>query len=271
MPDLAYRIANAIRTFTGSKNRIQPTTAIIAAAGSSVRMQQTAGGPTKQHMCVGGIPVAVRSLLAFEECGFIDEIIVCAREDEISIFENYREAYNISKLKKIVPGGATRQLSVLRGFEAINPKAKFVAIHDGARCLVTPDIIEEVCMEAYRYRAAIAATAVRDTVKVAGKRNFIETTPDRNLVWLAQTPQAFYVPLYRAAAYSAREDKFTATDDAQLCERIKYPVRLVECGRENIKITTPDDISLANCILAARESSAGRSGDVFNKQTEKTR
>ena len=252
MLSLSYRIANALRVLTGAERRVQPTSAIIAAAGSSTRM---GGIVTKQHLLVRGIPVAVRSLLAFEECSLINEIILVAREDEIPLYRDYREKYKISKLKKIIPGGSTRQESVLRGFEAVNPQAKFVAIHDGARCLVSVEMIEQVCIAAYRNRAAIAATQSRDTVKIAVKnKKFVESSPDRDLVWLAQTPQVFYVPLYRAAAYSAKEEGFNATDDSQLVERIKNPVKLVECGRENIKITTPDDIALAETILELREA-----------------
>jgi 2-C-methyl-D-erythritol 4-phosphate cytidylyltransferase len=244
-------MANALRIISGSYKINQPTSAVIAAAGNSTRMQN-GNGITKQHMLLGGIPVVVRTLLAFEESPLINEIIVVSRADEMPLYEEYRKTYRLTKLRRIIPGGETRQESVLSGFDATDPKNKFVAIHDGARCLVTADIIEKVCRAAYRYHAAIAATAVRDTVKIADKNKFIDSTADRNLVWLAGTPQVFYSTLYRAAAYSARKDNFTVTDDAQLIEYIRNPVKLVECGRENIKITTPDDLILAEEILAAR-------------------
>lgn len=249
---LSSRIADALRVLNGTYKNNPYTSAVIAAAGSSTRMQN-GSGITKQHLLLKGIPVVVHTLLAFENCQLINEIVVAAREEDIPLFEGYRDTYHIKKLRGVVSGGETRQQSVLRGFDAIDPKAKFVAIHDGARCLVTCDMIENVCRAAYRHKAAIAATAVRDTVKIADKNKFIDSTADRDLVWLAATPQVFYTTLYRAAAYSARENKFTATDDAQLVERIRNPVRLVECGRENIKITTPDDIILAEEILSSRE------------------
>lgn len=252
---ITYRIASAMRVLNGTYKKIPQTSAVIAAAGCSNRMQNC-GGVTKQHMPLDGIPVVVRTLITFEKSPYISEIIVVAREEEIPLYDIYREKYRLTKLKRVVAGGETRQQSVLIGFDAIDPKSKFIAIHDGARCLVTAEMIDRVCRAAYKYHAAIAATAVRDTVKITGKQNFIDATTDRNLVWLAQTPQVFYATLYRAAAYSAREDKFTATDDAQLVERIRNPVKLVECGRDNIKITTPDDMSLAGEILAAREKSA---------------
>ncbi len=247
----AQRIANLLRTVSGSDKRIRPTSAIIVAAGSSSRMGET-GGVTKQHMELWEMPVVVRSILEFEKCELISEIIVVARADELAIYDEYKIKYGFSKLKAVVPGGKTRQESVMCGFEAISPSSVFVAIHDGARCLVTTDIIEKVCLAAYRYRAATAATAVRDTVKLADKHGFIDSTVDRNIVWLAQTPQVFYVPLYRAAAYNAKEQEFDATDDNSLVERIQNPVKLIECGRENIKITTPDDLRLAEQILALR-------------------
>ncbi len=247
----AQRIANLLRTVSGSDKRIRPTSAIIVAAGSSSRMGET-GGVTKQHMELLGIPVVVRSLLAFERCELISETVVVARADELAMYDEYKLKYGLTKLSAVVPGGETRQASVLRGFEAISPKADFVAIHDGARCLVTPEIIEQVCLAAYRNRAATAATAVRDTVKLADKHGFIDSTVDRELVWLAQTPQVFYTPLYRAAAYNAVEEDFVATDDNSLVERIQNPVKLVECGRQNIKITTPDDLQTAAQILEGR-------------------
>lgn len=250
----AQRIANLLRTVSGSDKRIRPTSAIIVAAGSSSRMGET-GGVTKQHMELLGIPVVVRSLLAFQQCELITEIVVVARADELAIYDEYKIKYGLTKLVSVVPGGETRQASVLRGFEAVSPKSDFVAIHDGARCLVTPEIIEKVCLAAYRNRAATAATAVRDTVKLADKHGFIDSTVDRSLVWLAQTPQVFYTPLYRAAAYNATEEEFVATDDNSLVEHIQNPVKLVECGRQNIKITTPDDIQLAEQILAERGES----------------
>lgn len=247
----AQRLANLLRAVSGSDKRIQPTSAIIVAAGSSIRMG-TESGVTKQHIELCGIPVVVRSLMAFQQCELIGEIVVVARADELYLYDEYKLKYGLDKLRAVVPGGDTRQASVICGIEAISPKSRFVAIHDGARCLITPEQIEQVCLAAYRYRAATAATAVTDTVKMADRHGFVDQTVDRELIWLAQTPQAFYIPLYRAAAYSAREEQFSATDDNSLVERIQNPVKLVECGKENIKLTTPEDVSLAIQILTKR-------------------
>lgn len=250
----SQQIVNLLRTISGSDKRIQPTSAVIVAAGSSSRMGEV-DGVKKQHIELYGIPVVVRSMQAFQACELINEIVVVAREDEISLYNKYKDKYSITKLTRVVSGGDTRQESVLNGVEAISPKAKFIAIHDAARCLVTVKMIEDVCLAAYKYRAATAATAVRDTVKVCDRHGFIDSTIDRNTVWLAQTPQVFYANLYRAAAYSAREENFAATDDNSLVERIENPVKLIDCGRENIKLTTPDDIALAEHIIRTRKGS----------------
>lgn len=253
MPNKAQYAANTLRAVSGSARRIKPTSAVIVAGGRSARM---GGEVPKQHRAVGGMPVVVRTLKAFEACELIDDIVVVTLPGETPIYEGYRDTYGITKLHAIVSGGDTRQRSVLNGFEAISPDSEFVAIHDAARCLVTIENIEAVCLAAYKTRAATAASAVCDTVKLADKRGCIAETVDRSLVWLAQTPQVFNVTLYRAAAYTALEAGFEATDDNALVERIQNPVKLVECGRENIKITTPADIALAEEILAARRRRA---------------
>jgi len=253
MSEKSRLIADLLRTAIGSKRKIQPTSAIIAAGGSSSRMGN-ADGITKQHMTLDGLPVIVHTLLAFERCELIGEIVVVAREDEIPRYAEYKERYGITKLSRTVSGGSSRQESVLRGFEAIDPKTKFVAIHDGARCLITPEMIEKVCREAYVYKAATAATLSVDTVKRTEKGNgFVAETLDRNNIWLAQTPQVFDANLYRAASFTANQKNFFGTDDCSLAENIGFnSIKLVECGRENIKITTPDDLIFARAILALR-------------------
>ena len=152
----------------------------------------------------------------------------------------------------MVGGGNTRQESVLNGLRAINDKSKYVAIADGARCLVTPEQITSVCLAAYKYGAATAAHKVTDTVKIADSKGFIDKTIDRDTVWLAQTPQVFKTKLYRAAAYTALKKKYEATDDNMLVEHVKHPVRLVECGGENIKVTTADDMIVATSVIESR-------------------
>ena len=244
----AKEIASLVRTLSKTANNHHFTSAVIAAAGCGSRMGDTQG-KTKQMMELGGIPIVVRTLLTFEKSDIIDEIIVVAKEDEIAAYETFKQVYNLTKITAVVPGADTRQQSVLRGFEAVSDRSEFVAIHDGARCLITEEMIESVIREAYKFGAATAAQRATDTVKVVNRSNFIEQTVDRNSVWLAQTPQVFKTELYRAAAYVCLKDGFTATDDNSLCEYVGFEVKAVDCGRTNIKITEPTDLLIAEALL----------------------
>lgn len=243
------KIVGALRAISGSPHPKNFTSAIIAAAGLSERF---GGSVTKQMTMLCGLPVLVHTLKAYENTDCIHEIVIVARHDEIPYWESAVKEFSITKVTKIVPGGHTRQESVLKGLEAIDDKAKFVAIADGARCLVTPAQITDVCRSAYKYKAATAAHRSTDTVKIADSKGFIEKTADRNTVWLAQTPQVFKTKLYRAAAYTALKEGFTATDDNSLVEFIGHPIRLVECDAQNIKITTVDDMAVAEGVLQKR-------------------
>lgn len=240
------KIADVLRAAAG-KDMAPPTSAIVVAAGSSTRM---GGEISKQYMEIDGVPVLIRTLLAFAECAYIDEIVTVIRPDDQETLFRLKEQYGIEKPFKVVSGGATRAESVKNGFEAIDKKSKFVAIHDGARCLITPDMIREVLRAAYRYNAATAACTVTDTVKLSTERGYIERTVDREKVYLAQTPQAFHVKLYRAALANA--DGADYTDDNQLIERLGVPVKLVDTGADNIKITRPEDIERAEAIVKKR-------------------
>ena len=138
---------------------------------------------------------------------------------------------------------------MLRGFEKISDKSEFVAIHDGARCLIDTDTIDKVLRAAYSWGAATAASHISDTVKRGGFGDFIEETIDRSSLWRVQTPQVFKTELYRAAAYTAESEGFKATDDNMLVEHIGFRVKLVDCGTGNIKITTPTDLAVAEVLL----------------------
>ena len=232
----------------GGKKRPR-TSAIIVAAGASTRMGSTG---SKQFLEVAGIPVLARTLLAFEKTKEIDEIVVVARQSELALVGELAAKWSISKLAAVVAGGDTRAASVKNGFLHVHHAAKFVAIHDGARCLITPEMIEKVCRIAYRHKAATAAYSVFDTVKTATKRGFIAKTVDRRTVYLATTPQIFSTNLYRAALETVK-DADLLTDDNQLMERLPYPVKLVDCGKDNLKITEPRDMRLAEFILKERE------------------
>jgi 2-C-methyl-D-erythritol 4-phosphate cytidylyltransferase len=247
----SYQIADLLRTAMGKKQKHRYTTAIIVAAGSSTRM---GGEVSKQLLDVAGIPVLARTLAAYQAASTIDDIILVARREDFDAFLALAKQHHITKLKRITEGGDSRQASVLRGLEAVSDKTKFVAIADGARCLITPDVIDRISLAAWREGACCAASPVTDTVKISTPKGYAQKeSPDRDTVWLAATPQTFALPLYRAAAYHAKEKGYAATDDAALVSAIGRPVRLMDCGKDNIKITTPDDLYLARAILARRE------------------
>jgi len=231
--------------------------AIIVAAGNGTRMGEH-HDKTKQMTELCGMPVVVRTIMQFEACDFIREIVVVAREDEIPCYAEFSERYGFKKLSAVVKGGATRQLSVLEGFKSIDDRSDFVAIHDGARCLITPDMIENVFHKAYIYGCATAAEKSKDTIKKSDHSGFICETIDRAYLWHAQTPQIFKTDIYRAAAYIARENGYEVTDDCMLAENIGFKIKLVDCGYENLKLTTPDDFYLAQAILQMRSDRAAR-------------
>jgi len=244
-----YENAADLVLIAGGKSPSPRTSAIIVAAGSSTRM---GGKISKQFLLLDGKPVLAHTLLAFEKANKISEIVVVARHEDLEAVWELRDRYHITKLTAVTHGGATRALSVQRGLAKIHPKARYVAIHDGARCLITPEQIDKLCRAAYRYRAATAATRVTDTVKLASKRGFIASTLDRDSVVLVQTPQIFHTDLYRAALVHAKNAE-SLTDDNALIEQLPYPVKLVEISGENLKITRPEDLERAKFILRSRE------------------
>ena len=244
------KIAGVFRAAAGSPHPKNFTSAIIAAAGLSTRF---GGDTTKQMTELCGVPLLVHTIKSYQETDCIHEIIIVAKRNEIATWEKLCREYQFDKVTKIIAGGETRQASVMNGLDAVHEKSKVVAIADGARCLTTPEQITEVCRAAYRYKAATAAHRATDTIKIADSKGFIAQTADRNTVWLAQTPQIFKTKLYRAAAYTAFKKGVEATDDNSLVELIKHPVRLVECGSQNIKVTTREDLCMAEAILCDRE------------------
>ena len=246
--DTPHKIAEVLRAIAGKTDKKYYTSAIILAAGSSTRMN----GESKQFIEIAGLPVVARSVIEFDRSPCIDEIIIVAKKDEMPLYEGFAEKYGIKNPIKVVEGGETRQESARFGSDAVNDKAKFVAIHDAARCLITQEMIYKACHGAYLHGGAILAIKATDTVKVGDKSAFIENTPERKYTWQAQTPQVFKTNAFRAAAYVARDEKFEGTDDASLLEHIHIPVKLVEGRRENIKITEPCDIYFAEAVLRAR-------------------
>lgn len=209
------------------------TDVLILAGGSSQRM----GGINKQFVPVGGIPVIIKSAMAFEKSPAVSGIIIAARECDIDRIHALCDEYGVSKLKSIVPGGASRTLSARNAFAASHG-ADIIMVHDGARPFVTEELIERIVSAAAEYGAAIPAIPLKDTVKFADGNGFSAGTPERDKLRAVQTPQAFRADIYTEMMLSGKE----ATDDAGLAEIIGIKVKLVDGERTNIKITTPEDI-----------------------------
>ncbi len=257
-------VSETLRTVIGIESR-KPTAAIVVAAGSAIRF---GGDIPKQFMPLCGMPVVVHALRAFCQSIYIDTVICVVRPGDEAIYEEYKEKFSLDKLSRIVSGGDSRQMSVLKGIEALSEKQykdiSFVAIADGARPLISPQAIDACCMSAYRFGASTAAYRATDTIKLADKHSFIESTPDRNVSWHATTPQVFNLNLYRAAAYSSLEEGFISTDDNALVEHINRQVKLVDIGPYNIKITRPEDIIIAEALLKSGFTVTAEESDTEN-------
>lgn len=224
------------------------TSAIVLAGGSGNRMMSD---KTKQFMDLFGMTVLERTVLAFERSALTDEIIVVVKEDEKELAESLLMSDKYSKPLKICVGGECRAISAKNGFSSVEPNADFVAIHDAARCLVTPEMIDKVVEKAHKSGAATAVCGVSDTVKIVGDDGKITSTVPRSTVYRAQTPQVFSKGLYAEALLNCR-DFSSVTDDNMLVENIDADIYAVDLGETNIKITTPDDLELAKNILIKR-------------------
>ena len=232
------------------------TVAIVLAGGSGTRI----GGPVKkQYIEIGGHPLIHYSLEAFCKSGYIDEIVLVVGADDLNDIRARFTDREYPKLKAVVAGGKERYNSVYEGLKAAGG-ADCVFIHDGARCCVSEDIIRRCAAALETDDACVAAVKSKDTVKIADERGYVDKTPDRNRVWLIQTPQCFKYELafdsYKKLI-GEEEDLIrkgvNITDDAMVVERYSdTPVKLIEASYDNIKVTTPEDIALCEGILKSR-------------------
>lgn len=239
-------------------DKVYRTAAVVLAAGSGKRMN---AGVKKQYMEIAGRPVLYYSLKAFEE-SFIDEIILVVSQDEIEqAKESYVNRYGFHKVSKIVAGGKERYHSVACGLLAISPDCDFVFIHDSARPMLTQEILQRVYSEVQKEEACAVGVPSKDTVKIADEQGYVSMTPNRSLVWNVQTPQVFSYPLVHNAyeELMQKEQELLAagvqiTDDAMVVEQLAHHrVKLVEGSYENIKITTPEDVQIAERYLQNRQ------------------
>ena len=225
--------------------------AIIPAAGLGRRM---GGSVSKQYLCLDGIPILVHCLRVFASHPAIAEIIIVTSADQLDFCRHdIVHAYNIDKVKAVVCGGAQRQDSVRAGLRACNCHAyDLVLIHDGVRPLVQAQTIDRVIAGTRQSGACIAGVPLKDTVKIVAD-GIIQTTPERSSLWAAQTPQGFRYGLIRDAHEHAFTHGIEGTDDASLVECCQQPVHVVEGMYSNLKITTPEDMVLAQALLHNRE------------------
>lgn len=217
---------------------------IIAAAGMSSRM----GGLNKQTALLCGVPVIARTLMVFERSPVVSDIILVARPDDIFGIQLLAEKYSVSKLTDIVCGGASRQESVAKGFERLDKSAERVLIHDGARPLTEDFIIQAVADALNTYPAVTCAVPVKDTIKEIDGAGSVVGTPDRSRLAAVQTPQGVRTAEYRSALEKAGELS-RYTDDMSLMEAAGFPVHTVTGSYRNIKITTSEDLKLAEFFL----------------------
>ncbi len=218
-------------------------TAIVPAAGLSTRM-----GADKLLLPLGETPVLLWTLRALEGCPYITEIILVTREDLIVPLGQLCKDAALEKVSKVVVGGDTRTQSVLAGLREAAPGAELIAIHDAARPLVSLGVLNEVVEEAIRTGAAAPAVPVKDTIKRAVD-GVILNTPDRSELYAVQTPQVFEHGLILGALEKAVADGAELTDDCSAVERLGMPVHLTAGSYDNIKLTTPEDLTVAEAIL----------------------
>ena len=221
------------------------TTAIILAGGKSTRM---GGGLDKAFLSLCGKPVVAWSLLAFERASEIGRIVLVVRKDQLSAAKAVVKMFGISKIDKIVAGGARRQDSVLEGLKGCDIDTRNVLIHDAARPCVTSELINELCKLVKRMPAVVPGREVTDTLKRCEKGKEVSETVPRNKLWSVQTPQAFQMKVLRDA-YKALPAGQEFTDDASVVEMSGGTVRIMETEFVNMKITFPDDLRLVSAYL----------------------
>jgi len=219
--------------------------AIIVAAGKSERM----GGVEKIFAIIDGKPLLAHSVEVFQRCPSIDEIVIVLSQSKLNAGLSLVKEYHWSKVSTVCPGGARRQDSVSEGLRRLD-KVDWVLIHDGARPCVTQDIIERGLGEARESGAAIPAMPVADTIKIVSSNYYVKDTPPRDKLWAVQTPQVFRFDII---AEAHRKAKGNVTDDAAMVESLGHKVKVFKGSYTNIKVTTPEDLIIAEAIIKSRK------------------
>jgi 2-C-methyl-D-erythritol 4-phosphate cytidylyltransferase len=228
---------------------------LIPAAGSGRRM-----GSHRNKLLLELLdkPLIAWTLLAAEAATSIRWIGIIGQPDDLSDFEAIVTGLKLTKPVALILGGATRQESVYNGLQALPDTAEHVLIHDGARCLATPELFDRCSTALLTCPGLIAAISVKDTIKVVDPQGIIESTPDRANLWAAQTPQGFSVSLLKKCHAEGRQNGWVVTDDAALFEQCNLPVQIVTGEETNLKVTTPVDLAIAEFILRQRLQATAR-------------
>lgn len=234
---------------------------LIPAAGMGSRM---GSDRNKLLLALLGKPLLAWTLLAAEASRQIRWIGLMGQDCDFADFQAIVADLGLSKPVELIQGGDTRQESVYNGLQALPARAERVLIHDGARCLATPELLDRCAEVLLSCPGLIAAIPVKDTIKIVDETGLIQETPQRSQLWAAQTPQGFEVQLLKQCHEQGRQLGWSVTDDAALFEMCQLPVRIVRGEETNLKVTTPVDLALAEFILRQRLENSVRNGK-FNK------
>lgn len=225
---------------------------IVAAAGMSNRMGSKIN---KQFIWIEGKPILAHTIEKFEKCRYIDEIIIVSKEEEIEYCrKEIVKKYKFNKVSNIVRGGKKRQDSVYNGILALNEKTDIVLTHDGARPFVKIESIVDGIKGVLDFGACVIGVPVTDTIKVVESDDIVKNTPDRSTIWAAQTPQCFRKEILIEGYDDAIKNRFSATDDSSIVEKVGYNVKMIMGSYSNIKITTPEDIIVAESLFKDKDS-----------------
>ena len=231
---------------------------IEAAAGMSNRMGSKIN---KQFIAIDNKPILAHTLEKFERCRYIDEIILVTKEEEVEYCrKEIVKKYGFKKVVNIVRGGKERQDSVYNGILALDEKTDIVLTHDGARPFVKIESIEDGIRGVEDYGACVIGVPVKDTIKVVDSNKVVHHTPKRDLLWAAQTPQCFWTHLLKKGYEMASEEGIVGTDDSSLVEKNGHSIKMIMGSYDNIKITTPEDLIIADSFLKDKDLILSRSG-----------
>ena len=220
-------------------------TAIVAAAGMGKRMKKSIN---KQFLTINGIPILAHTLKKLEKCDYIDFIIIIIKQSDINYVGQILNLYGLEKPFKIVYGGKERQDSIAHGLKNMPSNTEIVLTHDGARPFVSVKKIKEVIEKVEITGAATLANPVKDTIKISSNGELVDYTPNRSVLWAVQTPQGFLTDVIKKAYTQAFDEGYYGTDDCSLVEKTGAKVKLILNDYNNIKITTPEDLIIAEAI-----------------------